>query len=67
VTGELCVSPASSNVKACTLGGLLRYARGIFSVSGDVRLLSAVEGWKLFDSAAWTSAWIFGAEAGVVF
>jgi hypothetical protein len=40
---------------------------GIFSVSGDVRLLSVVEGWKLFDSAAWTSGWIFGAEAGVVF
>jgi hypothetical protein len=65
--GELCVSPGSSNAKACTLGGLLRYTMGIFSVSGDVRRLSVVEGWKLFDSAAWTSAWIFGVEAGVVF
>jgi hypothetical protein len=67
MTGELCVPAGSSNTKACTLGGLLRYTMGIFSVSADVRLLSVVEGWKLFDSATWTSGWIFGAEAGVVF
>jgi hypothetical protein len=57
----------SVTAKACTPGGLLGYTIGIFSVSGDVRRRSVVEGWRLFDSGAWTSAWIFGAEAGVVF
>jgi Autotransporter beta-domain len=66
-TGERCISPVRSNAKGCTLGWLLRYTIGIFSVSGDVRRRSVVEGWNLFDSAAWTSAWVFGAETGVVF
>jgi hypothetical protein len=62
-TGEMCVSPASSNRPVCTLGGLLTYTMGIFSVSGDVRLRSVVESWKLADGAAW----VVGAEAGVAF
>jgi hypothetical protein len=67
IDGERCFSPVNVNAKACTLGGLLRYTIGIFSVSGDVRRRSVVEGWHLFDSAAWSSVWVFGAEAGVVF
>jgi hypothetical protein len=53
--------------KACSLGGLLGYTRGIFTVSGDLRRWNVVDGWDLLDSAAWYSAWFFGAEAGVVF
>ena len=67
VTGEMCVSPASSNRPVCTLGGLLMYTVGIVTVSGDARLRSVVGSWDVADSAAWSSAWVFGAEVGVAF
>jgi hypothetical protein len=66
-TGEICASPVNATAKAFTLGGLLGYTIGIFSVSGDVRRWSVIDGWDLLDSAAWYSTWFFGAEAGVVF
>ena len=69
VTGEMCVSAAqgSSNRPVFTPGGLLMYTIGIVTVSGDVRLRSVVGSWDLADSAAWSSAWVFGAEVGVAF
>ena len=69
VTGEMCVSraPGSWSRPVCTLGGLLMYTMGIVTVSGDVRLRSVVGSWDLADSAAWSSAWVFGGEVGVAF
>ncbi len=65
VSGERCVSAASSNHAVCTLGGLLMYRIGIVTVSGEVRRRGVVGSWDVADRAAWYSAWVFGAEVGV--
>jgi hypothetical protein len=67
VTGEVCARPMSGNDPVCTLGGLLMYRIGMFSMSGDVRVRSVVANSEFGESAAWISAWVFGAEAGIVF
>lgn len=65
VTGERCVSPAGSNHAVFNLGGLLRYAMGLVTVSADVRRRGVVGSWDFADSAVWYSAWVFAADVGV--
>jgi hypothetical protein len=65
VNGEMCGPRRAGEWSrpAFKLGGLLMYTTGMVTVSGDVRLLSVVGS----NSSAWDSAWVFGAEVGVVF